>query len=378
MAIVAVLFDHFVQAGGFQPGTVGVRFFLLLSGFLITRTLARNVSACREDNWLLLKSFYGRRALRIWPLYYLLLLALVVVGSLAADKAFIHAAFLTNFYAAWLNSWDVPWFLAHVWTLAVQEQYYLVWPLLFIVLSQRSTRLLLAAMVALSLIFRVAMWNAGLADHVAIFSLPPASFDALAIGSLLALAHDRLVPYLHRLSQGLAVLLALYLGFESGEGIFKVAILPTLWLLPLSILTLSAFGTEAPDLFRPDQPGGIFAARAGLDGARYVRTLLAVALPCAVPDRFCSSYFGNADCCYAFVVLVRKAVSEVPEVSALSERSSATRQFRGHRNSGGRSGSIIEALKSMAPTNVGQVAGSNETRPLKSDSGPGMKGCSPA
>jgi peptidoglycan/LPS O-acetylase OafA/YrhL len=242
LAIMAVLVDHYVQAGSFQPGAVGVCFFLLLSGFLITRTLARNLSPSRQDKWLLLKSFYGRRALRIWPLYYLLLLALVAAGSLATTKALVHAAFLTNFYAAWLNSWDVPWFLAHVWTLCVQEQYYLLWPLLFIVLSPRLRMLLLAAMLALSLIFRAGMWHAGLANHVAMFSLPPASFDALAIGSLLALAHDRLVPYLRRTFQALALFLALYLASRSmSDDFFKVAILPTLWLLPLGVLTLSAF-----------------------------------------------------------------------------------------------------------------------------------------
>lgn len=242
LAILCVLFDHYVDLATFRIGTVSVRFFLILSGFLITRTLIRYVSPYWADNSLLLKSFYGRRALRIWPLHYLLLTTLLLVGLLPLPYFLVHGAFLTNILQAWRNDWNQPWFFSALWTISVQEQFYLFWPLLFIALRASARSAFLVGMIGVALLFRGGMWAAGMGSDVAFFTLPFASFDALAAGSLLAMAQGRLTPWLAHGVRALPILLVICLIVElQGGHFFPQIILPTLWLVPLGILTLAAF-----------------------------------------------------------------------------------------------------------------------------------------
>jgi peptidoglycan/LPS O-acetylase OafA/YrhL len=239
LAILAVLFDHYVDPEVFRPGNISVRFFLLISGFLITRTLLRHDSL----DWLgfraVLKSFYARRALRIWPLYHLLLLTIFAAGWISVLQLTVHGVFLTNFAQAWRNDWNLPWYLAHLWTLCVQEQYYLVWPLLFFVL--RSKRWwFLAAMIAVAVCFRLGMLVSGQEGTVGFYTLPLASFDALAVGSLLAISHER---WTVQNPLGLSVVLVgLCLAVSySGSELLQVVVLPVLWLFALGVVTMGVF-----------------------------------------------------------------------------------------------------------------------------------------
>lgn len=243
IAILGVLFDHGGVSSRFFPGEVGVRFFLLLSGFLITGTLARQVRGGWRESLPALKTFYAKRALRIWPLYYAVLAVLLLSGEILLREAVIHGLFLTNFVQAIENHWQIPsWFLPHLWTLCVQEQYYLVWPLLFVALHAPGRLVVLAAMFVMAIAFRAGMWLAGLHLQVAFTTLPFASFDALAVGSLLALGHERLRAGLTPRLRLAAVVLAALLGLAGMIGGFvTVVALPTLWLVPLSVLILSAF-----------------------------------------------------------------------------------------------------------------------------------------
>ncbi|HEY6868451.1 MAG TPA: acyltransferase, partial [Novosphingobium sp.] len=238
IAILGVLFDHAGVSTRFFPGEVGVRFFLLLSGFLITGTLVRQAGGGWRECLPALKDFYARRALRIWPLYYAVLAGLLLTGEILWREALIHGLFLTNFVQAVENQWQIPsWFLPHLWTLCVQEQYYLVWPLLFVVLHGPGRSIVLAAMLALAVAFRLGMWLAGLHLQVAFFTLPFASFDALAVGSLLAIGHRRLRADLTPRLTLAATILAVVLGLAGMLGGFVSAVaLPLLWLLPLSVL----------------------------------------------------------------------------------------------------------------------------------------------
>lgn len=243
IAILGVLFDHAGVSTRFFPGEVGVRFFLLLSGFLITGTLLRHARDSWRDCLPALRDFYARRALRIWPLYYAVLAVLLLTGEILWNEALVHGLFLTNFVQAAQNQWQIPsWFLPHLWTLCVQEQYYLVWPLLFVALPGPGRMVVLAAMFALAVLFRLGMWLAGLHLQVAFFTLPLASFDALAVGSLLAIGRQRLRADLTPRLTLAATILAVVLGLAGMLGGFFAAVaLPVLWLLPLSVLILCAF-----------------------------------------------------------------------------------------------------------------------------------------
>ncbi len=239
LAILAVLFDHYVDPEVVRPGTISVRFFLLISGFLITRTLLRHGEVDWPDFRVVLRSFYARRALRIWPLYHLILLATLAAGWMSLLQFAVHGVFLTNFAQAWRNDWNLPWYAAHLWTLSVQEQYYLVWPLLFFFL--RSKRWwFLVAMIGAAVCFRLGMLISGLEGTVAFHTLPFASFDALALGSLLALSHERwVVRHPLRLSAALTVLCVA--ASYSGSEWLQVALVPVLWLIALGVVTIGVF-----------------------------------------------------------------------------------------------------------------------------------------
>lgn len=243
VAILGVLFDHGGLSEWFKPGLVGVRFFLLLSGFLITRTLVSHASGPWRESAPVIRRFYAKRALRIWPLYYAILVVLLVAGEIKGREALIHGLFVTNFAQALANNWHVTsWFLPHLWTICVQEQFYLVWPLLFVVISPAGRIWALAIMFGSAVVFRAGMWLAGLEDQIGFYTLPPASFDALAVGSLLAIGQARLRARLTNTWLIVAAAAALALALAGlADGFVPVALVPTLWLLPLSVLVLCTF-----------------------------------------------------------------------------------------------------------------------------------------
>lgn len=175
-----------------QFGWVGVTIFFVLSGYLITGVLLDT-----RDAPLRWSSFYARRALRILPLY--LLLVAVVLGVSAASGGAFGVENLTTAQTAsfWLllGNWSMaeansylvgP--LAVTWSVAIEEQFYLVWPL--VVFASRSKRTLgvvcgvvLAASLATRLCGQLTGWN-----PIALYVLTPTRVDALAIGSLAAVA----------------------------------------------------------------------------------------------------------------------------------------------------------------------------------------------
>ena len=248
LAISGVLFDHAGISTRFLPGIVGVRFFLLLSGFLITRTLiaqlpGRGTGTAGGSGMTALLSFYAKRALRIWPLYYLIIAVLLIGGVIQLREAAIHGLFVTNIMQAIKNHWHVTsWFLPHFWTICVQEQFYLLWPLLFLLLDTTRRNLLLFGMLGVAVLFRLGMWWTGMHTQVGFHTLPFASFDALAVGSLLAIGHARLGFLVERRAQAWALVLAVLLSLAGMFGGFiDTVVLPSLWLVPLSVLILSAF-----------------------------------------------------------------------------------------------------------------------------------------
>jgi peptidoglycan/LPS O-acetylase OafA/YrhL len=156
LAIALVMFHHFTLYGGMRPdfvldkvyrhvalvGWVGVDLFFVLSGFLITGILHDS----RSDRHYF-RNFYMRRTLRIFPLYYgvlaatflVLPLVLDVSGScreLLRDQAW-YWTYLINVQIG-LDYWPSCFVLGHFWSLAVEEQFYLVWPLLLYLLGRRG------------------------------------------------------------------------------------------------------------------------------------------------------------------------------------------------------------------------------------------------
>jgi len=176
-------------------GWTGVVVFFALSGFLITGSLWDSLRSRH-----LLLNFYARRALRILPLYFL---ALTMAIFIAVGKGFsfadlhpfaIYLFFLQDIppFAAQAVAFGSPLPLYHLWSLAVEEQFYLLWPALLLLCRTRRAALMMSLVVfAFSVVFRSVVWGvplqAAVAGHVwDSFLLTHAG--ALALGAALALA----------------------------------------------------------------------------------------------------------------------------------------------------------------------------------------------
>jgi peptidoglycan/LPS O-acetylase OafA/YrhL len=204
MAVLAVLLFHFVaRTIATNPverivnqvlnyGSLGVDLFFILSGFLITGILydSRTSPAYFQN-------FYMRRVLRIFPLYYAVLAVVFFVvplipalreSELAALRA--HQAWAwsygVNVYLSIKGSWAL-YYLDHFWSLAVEEHFYLVWPLVVWAIGGRPRVLMSAALVtaALSYAGRIAAALAGVGPVVTTV-LTPFQLDALCLGGFLA------------------------------------------------------------------------------------------------------------------------------------------------------------------------------------------------
>ena len=170
-------------------GWVGVQLFFALSGFLITGIL---LDTKRRDHYL--RAFYARRALRIFPLYYAVLIAWLALAPLVFDlPADVRGEIARNqaYYYTYLSNWVMPFGgeitgLPHLWSLAVEEQFYAVWPLVVLWLGPRSLARLCLGLAVGPLIFRIAIRCAGLPEGIC-YSWTIARVDALALGSLAAI-----------------------------------------------------------------------------------------------------------------------------------------------------------------------------------------------
>jgi peptidoglycan/LPS O-acetylase OafA/YrhL len=169
-------------------GDLGVRTFFVISGFLIT-TLLR--TEYEKYGRISLTGFYIRRVYRIFPAFYVYLAVILVVAALgwitvpAEDVAFA-ATYTMNFHA------ERTWWLGHLWSLAVEEQFYLMWPLVLSLLKPRRALWFAIGGIAAAPVLRVTavlLWPSiwPLTDQAF-----PFVFDALATGCVLALAREQL------------------------------------------------------------------------------------------------------------------------------------------------------------------------------------------
>ena len=163
------------------PGTIGVGCFFTLSGFLITGILLQSFDAAERTS-VAFGTFYLRRFLRLMPAFYAVILALVLldIEPIASSWPW-HAAYLTNIWIALGHPSNV------FWSLAVEEQFYLLWPLAIVVTPRRWLPMVTVILMVLAFFFKVAVYRSGFSLTDA-RGLLPINFDLLALGCLLAMA----------------------------------------------------------------------------------------------------------------------------------------------------------------------------------------------
>jgi len=189
LAILLVLFIHFFK---FIPGWLGVDLFFVLSGFLITGIL---IDSKNSANYY--PNFIINRVLRIFPLYFLFLFLFFIIIPLIAGKTFIYhnQYYFDNQWWFWtyLQNWlfvanegyESNRILTHFWSLAIEEQFYLVWPLFVWLLSSKKLLKFSIFIIILSIITRIAYFLYGyswLATDTTITRL-----DTLCLGAVIAI-----------------------------------------------------------------------------------------------------------------------------------------------------------------------------------------------
>lgn len=200
LAIGCVMIEHFagpVGAGTLVPwGELGVRLFFVLSGFLITGILLncrRMVETTGQGRLITLRQFYARRFLRIFPVYYATLIVVKLLRvRYVSHRVWRFALYLQNFYSIKRGGF-IP-IGGHLWTLAIEEQFYLVWPL-FILFSPRKLLLpVTCAAIAGAVAYRCIGAAYGVPWYWLLFP-PYAALDCLALGALLAICDDPAGPW---------------------------------------------------------------------------------------------------------------------------------------------------------------------------------------
>ena len=206
IAVMLVLFAHFIP-GNFlfraPLGEAGVMIFFVLSGYLITRILLRArrlVDDGQQSRAYTLRQFFARRTIRIFPLYYLvtlLMLGLDIANGRPAAAWLL--TYTTNFAMSFYPDL-VPGRYSHFWTLAIEEQFYLVWPLLIVFTPSRWLTTAVSAAVAASFTCVVL----GLSGVGPLGPLPHLFVYVLGAGALLAITEERGWPMKVLLVMGVA------------------------------------------------------------------------------------------------------------------------------------------------------------------------------
>ena len=180
-----------VVVKGASFGVLGVDLFFVLSGFLITGLL---VEAKGEPHYF--RNFYARRTLRIFPLYYFVLAVLFgVIPALTTVPPLLEVArqhqvwlwtYTTNFYIAATSSWSSLTYVSHFWSLAIEEHFYLVWPLLVFAFRRQTLERICVGVIAAGLGLRIVLVLSGVSE-LSVSVLTPCRIDTLAVGALLAI-----------------------------------------------------------------------------------------------------------------------------------------------------------------------------------------------
>jgi peptidoglycan/LPS O-acetylase OafA/YrhL len=183
--------DHTWIVGQVDWAELGVRLFFVLSGFLITGILigGRDLAERHpERRFLVARQFYIRRFLRIFPLYYAVLAVLILagVGGIRHLSPWLFS-YTTNIYV-W-HHLAFPYAVPHFWSLAVEEQFYLVWPWVMLFLPRKWLVPFLLSLCVLGPAWRLwASFHYSPSDWSAAYTFTPGVVDFLAIGAVLALA----------------------------------------------------------------------------------------------------------------------------------------------------------------------------------------------
>lgn len=247
------LLDDIPFSASFRNGDQGVTTFFLISGFLITHLLLKELN---RDGTISLRRFYLRRTFRIFPPFYAFLIVIAIVGLrfhkvfVTPLSLFVAASYSWDYFWAFLKAPEI-WILGHSWSLAVEEQFYVLWPMSMAYFSKKVNLRIAAGVILLSPVSRI----------VTYFAWPHArNYEPIML-------HARLDPIM------MGCLLSLLIDMKVGERFTRLALKPVAPVLAIGFLL--GIDTYAELRWR-----GMYTMTIGLTLAQLL------ARRC-----FCSSYF---------------------------------------------------------------------------------------
>src|SRR5579875_1282001 len=191
--LLVIAYHNFDFLPFFKFGYLGVDLFFVLSGFLITDILLKTRN---EKNWL--QNFYARRIFRIFPLYYLsLFIVLYIIPHITHVNIGYyqqHQVWLWLYLQNWLYITNVSnhtHLLHHFWSLAIEEQFYLFWPLIFLFVKNRKIILMIALLLLAAVVLsRLFIYLHDKHNFLFTITYTFTRIDGILIGSSIALIHS--------------------------------------------------------------------------------------------------------------------------------------------------------------------------------------------
>lgn len=189
-AVVLVIISHWVPGNIINiipNGFIGVNFFFVLSGFLISFNLLctkRDIDNRKISILSAFKIFYIRRTLRIFPLYYFVLIILYLIIPAVFNGSFSwYIGYIPNFLFYKNQHWGGM--LSHFWSLGVEEQFYIIWPLFLFLIRWSWLKYAIPGIILLSIFFKMFFYF--YYPHTLFYdTLPISCFDAFGVGAFLA------------------------------------------------------------------------------------------------------------------------------------------------------------------------------------------------
>lgn len=284
ISIVFVIFGHMAECG-LAPrfleryASFGVHVFFVISGFLITTLLLREK---QKHGALDPKAFYIRRALRILPAAYFFMAVIIMVYHISARHSLLAFTYFSNY------DLGRPWAIGHLWSLGVEEQFYLLWPMVLILFYARSRAILAGTIIAAPLA-NIALHFAHLSSVIG--TAFPSVADSLALGCLGAMLGTR--RFRHSAFSFAAPLALLLQGLAAPAAVNVVILWPIIHVLMaffvlhaverryalLNLKPLAWLGVMSYSLYLWQQP------LLNPDHASFTKVILI--LPCAMMSYYC-------------------------------------------------------------------------------------------
>lgn len=256
IAVILVIISHWIPATSLvnrmPNGAIGVDIFFVLSGFLISQILfnqRNNAEILNIPTSSVVKNFYVRRTLRIFPIYYLTIFGLLLISKSTGTN--IQSAFgyfvtyTSNFYFFEIQTWDGM--LSHLWSLAVEEQFYLIWPWIILFAKKKYFPHIISGFILIGISSQYLMRDIRMSSLLTF-----TCFDAFGLGALLAwvmtCCKDKLAKF-HIIMSVVAAIATFFFVYGLIQKEWVILPLRTIVsLIALSIITYIVINGEANSL----------------------------------------------------------------------------------------------------------------------------------